>query len=427
MDMTSHRRFAVWLVFLSCTSIVPATPRSIVVTNAAELVAALSAATGDLTIFIQPGTYPLDHAITVPDHTALIGEGAMLYDDSGLPTGFEPDSRTVITALPGVTGDFVTLGDGASLRGLVIQDIVRPAATGGAVVAVSSHRPDDSVSAHVLECDIINPNPLGRAPAGPTGRGLLAITRNPHLTSGEAPHARSFVSVDLTRSIIRSPAGGVGIFGANFAALSRIELQLRQNVIGGGLDAIGGSSRPDSVVGAFTFVQSIGNLYRPDSPTHSAAGWSLTGGADAPFPGLIPEDTLNNTTHVHSIGDRLEGFRQGIQAVGGQRFTAVAGTSSSNQLDLILEGTRLVSAVSDLLFYGARSSIAGASVGESNELRVTMRHVIGSGPSTNQYHHALPDLGSGNRLVIAGSLVAFSNTNQAILPLPGKDFFTGGQ
>ncbi len=92
----SHRRFAVWLV-LSCTAIVLVTPlsgsersrpeprpstasRSIVVTTAAELVAALSAGT-DLTIFMQRGTYLLDHAIQVPDDTALIGEGAMLYDD----------------------------------------------------------------------------------------------------------------------------------------------------------------------------------------------------------------------------------------------------------------------------------------------------------------------------------------------------------
>jgi len=62
----------------------PAPPsRSIVVTTAAELVAALSADPGDLTIFVQRGTYLLSHAIQVPDNTALIGEGTMLYDGEG--------------------------------------------------------------------------------------------------------------------------------------------------------------------------------------------------------------------------------------------------------------------------------------------------------------------------------------------------------
>ncbi len=58
----------------------------------------------------------------------------------------------MIAALPGVTGNFVTLGDGASLQGLVIQDVVRPALTGGSVVVVSSRNPSDSVSAQVAEC-----------------------------------------------------------------------------------------------------------------------------------------------------------------------------------------------------------------------------------------------------------------------------------
>src|SRR5688572_23429647 len=132
-DSMSHRPSAAWLALLSATAIVLMTPvagsesprpeprlstasRSVVVTTAAELDAALSAGT-DLTIFVQRGTYLLDHAIQVPDDTALIGEGTMQYDDSGLPTGFVPESLTVIAALPAVAGNFVTLGDGASLQG----------------------------------------------------------------------------------------------------------------------------------------------------------------------------------------------------------------------------------------------------------------------------------------------------------------------
>jgi len=110
----SNRRFAVWPVLLSCTAFALMTPvsgfersrpeprlstasRSVVVTTVAELAAALSAGTGE-TIFVQAGTYQLDHAIQVPDNTALIGQGTMLYDDSGLPTGFAPEGRTVINS-----------------------------------------------------------------------------------------------------------------------------------------------------------------------------------------------------------------------------------------------------------------------------------------------------------------------------------------
>jgi hypothetical protein len=428
----SHRRLAARLCLLSCSAIALMTPvsgysRSIVVTSAAELIAALSTGTEGLTIHVQRGTYLIDHALQVPSYTSLIGEGTMLYDDNGDPAGFAPESRTVIVATPAVTGDFLALGDGASLQGLVIQDAVRPAPAGGAVVVVSSRAPGDSVSAQILECDIVNPNPPGRAPGGPTGRGVVAMTRNPHLTTGAVPHEQSVVSVHLAQSIIRSPAGGIGVFGINFAASSRVEMHLRENVIGGGLDAIGGSSRPDSVVGATTLVHSSRNLYRPDLATHAAPGWSLTGGADAPFPGLIAEETLNNTLLVHSVDDRIDGFVRAISALGGQRFTASAAPSSANQLNLVLERTHLASTVSDLLFYGARSAIAGMPVGDDNELRVTMRHVIGSGTRANEYVGTLPNLGTGNRLVISGSLMAFSHTNQAIDPKPEEHHFAAGR
>jgi hypothetical protein len=114
---------------------------SIVVTTTAQLLAALEPHPGELTVFVQRGTYQINHAIEVPDNTALIGEGLMEFDPSGLPAGFVPDSRTVIVATTGVVGDFVSLGNGVSLRGLVIQDVIRPTATGGAVVAIRSREP----------------------------------------------------------------------------------------------------------------------------------------------------------------------------------------------------------------------------------------------------------------------------------------------
>jgi hypothetical protein len=400
---------------------------SIVVTTAAELVAALSSDTGDLTVVVQPGIYQLNHAIEVPDHIRLVGGGTMVFDDSDLPTGFVPESRTVIAALAGVTGDFVTLGNGASLQGLVIQDVARPGLTGGGVVVVSSRWPGDSVSAQIAECEIINPNPAGSAPAGPSGRGLVAITRNPHFTpDGGAPHEQSAVSVHLTHSIIRSPANGSGVFGINFAGGSHVDLQLQHNVIGGQFNVTGGASRPDSVVGSTLVLQSIGNLYRADGPTPTG-GWNLQGGADAPAGGT-PDETSNNRLWVHSVEDRIEGFSTTIFAAGGRRNSAVSAAVSSNEVDLILQGTRLLSMTTDMQLRGASSGVAGMAPGDGNELRLTMRHVIGSGPRTNDYANSaalgVPALGVGNRLLIAGSLMAFSRTNEAISPMPDGQFFT---
>jgi hypothetical protein len=430
----SHPRFAVWLV-LSCTAIVLVTPLSgsessrpeprlstsspsTVVTTAAELVAALSADPGDLTIFVQRGTYLLDHAITVPDGTSLIGEGTMLYEGEGLPTGFVPETRTVIVATAAVTGHFVTLGDGASLQGLVIQDVVRPALTGGSVVVVSSRHPSDSVSAQLAECEIINPNPVtGPGVDGPVGRGLLVMTRDRLQAHDGVAHEQSRVSVHLTHSIIRSPGGGDSIIAFNFASGSHVDLRLRQNVLGGRFGGNGGISRPES----------IGNLYRADTAT-AATGWQLQGGGDAPMIApLIAEETLNNKLWMHSVDDRIEGFGRAIGAAGGVRMSASAGAVSSNELDLILEGTRLLSTTLDVGFNAARSAVLTMPVGDGNQLRVTMHNVVGSGPRANVYSDATPNLGIGNRLVITGNFHAFSQTNQAILPMPGEQFFTAGR
>jgi hypothetical protein len=437
----SNRRFAVWPVLLSCTAFALMTPvsgfersrpeprlstasRSVVVTTVAELAAALSAGTGE-TIFVQAGTYQLDHAIQVPDNTALIGQGTMLYDDSGLPTGFAPEGRTVIAAVSGVTGNFVTLGDGASIQGLVIQDVVRPALTGGSVVVVSSRNPSDAVSAQIAECEIINPNPVtGPGLTGPVGRGLMAITRSPSTFGGPVPHEQSLVSVHLTHSIIRSPGGGDGIFAINFASGSQIELHLRWNVIGK-LGANGGVGRQEGIVGATTSIRSHGNLYRADNTAATSIGWQINGGSDAPMLApLIAGQTLNNKLSIHSVDDRLEGFGRAIVATAGMRMSALASAIDSNEMELFLEGTRVTSTVTDLQLFGTRNLLG---TNNDNELRVTMHHVIGSGPRTNTYGDAASNLGTGNRLIITGNLNAFSHTNEAILPMPGAQFFTAGR
>ncbi len=56
-----------------------------------------------------------------------------------------------------------------------------------------------------------------------------------------------------------------------------------------------------------------------------------------------------------------------------------------------------------------------------------MHNVIGSGPRANTYGDAPANLGVGNRLMITGNLNAFSHTNEAILPMPGAQFFTAGR
>jgi hypothetical protein len=105
-------------------------------------------------------------------------------------------------------------------------------------------------------------------------------------------------------------------------------------------------------------------------------------------------------------------------------MSALAGAIASNEMELILEGTRLASTTSDFQLFGA-GNLAGTVDG--NELRVTMHNAIGSGPRTNTYQEMSGTLGTGNRLIITGNFHAFSQTNQAILPMPGAQFFTAGR
>jgi hypothetical protein len=139
---------------------------------------------------------------------------------------------------------------------------------------------------------------------------------------------------------------------------------------------------------------------------------------------VIAGETLNNKLSIHSIDDQIEGFGRAIVATAGMRMSAAAGVISSNEMELILEGTRVVSTVSDFQLFGARNLLGTAN---GNELRVTMHNVVGSGPRTNTYGDAASNLGIGNRLIITGNLNAFSRTNEAILPMPGEQFFTAGR
>ncbi len=433
MTTTTNRRLLNALLALTIVvaAAAPLWAQPIVVTTTAELEAALTPANAGARILVRAGEYDLGQALTLPDGATLVGEGEMGFDGSGLPMGFAAAGRTVLRSTLALAGDILTLGDGATLKDLVIEDVAGRA-TGNPVV-VSSRAPGDFVSAEVVECEIINPNPSGILPQGPTGRALVAITRNPNLAADPPPHDGAVVWVRMARSIIRSPGAGYGIFAINFASHAEIRLVLQRSVIGGGLNASGGVSRPDAVTGSSVDIQSGRNLYRSDSVVPTLNGWSLIGGSTAPIPGLASAASTFNSLQIHSNDDDIVGFTHGIFAVGGLRSVGAAGPSSSNGVDMNLHGTRMQTAAgplaADLLLMGAQSTVAGVSPGDDNALRVLLRQGSGSGPTANQYADSMTptaaDLGAGNTLEIVGNEKAFVRTNDGFDPIPPAEFFTG--
>ena len=396
----------------------------IVVTTAAELQAALSPANAGARILVRAGAYDVSQTLTVPDRATLIGEGVMSFDASGLPTGFEPSGRTLLRATAALVGEIMTLGDGATLRGLAIEDVV------GRVLArhpvsVVSRAAGDFVSARIEECEIVNPNP-----ATTGNRAVAVITLNPEL---EAPHEGAVLRVQMARSIVRSPGAAGGVFAINLASHSEIRLDLERNVIGGGLNGVGGAGRPTNPVsGAGVIIKSSNNLYRSDSPVPTVGGWQLFGGADSPTP-VPPQAATFNTLQMHSIDDKVVGFANGIVAAGGRRSGALSAPISSNRVELNLQGTFLQTTTWDLRLFGAQSlpSALGVATGDDNTAHVLISQATGSGARDNRYAHSMApptgSLGFGNRLEIVGTAQAFDQINQSIIPAPPAEFFTGGK
>ena len=389
----------------------------IVVTTAAELQSALSPANAGARILVQAGVYDVSQALTVPDGAALVGEGVMIFDQSGLPTGFDPIGRTLLRATPALVGDILTLGDGAAIEGLAIQ-AVSGQGTAGAV-AVLSRAPGDVISVRIEECEIITP--------GTSTRGLVVMTRNLDL---EPPHEGAVLRVQMARSIVRSPGGANGIFAINFASHSQITLDVESNVIGGTLGMAAGVGLPDAVTGASGVIHSSHNLYRSDSPAPTPAGWQLIGGADAPIAGIVSEASTFNTLQMHSIDDTVAGFATGIVALGGRRMNALSGPISSNRVELNLHGTRLQTTTVDLRLVGA-ATLLNVSTGDDNTAHVVIHQATGSGARANRYAHSQIPVngipGIGNRLEIVGNANAFDQTNHNFLPPPPAEFFTGGR
>jgi hypothetical protein len=409
----------------------------IVVSSAAELIAALSPENAGRRIVARAGTYHVDTPLTVPDGVSLEGEGVMLLDAAGLPSGFAPGTRTTLSMTGNVPGDMLTLGDGSAIRGLEIADL--PGRVGN-VLAVVSRGAGDRVSVTIAETEIVNPNPVG----GQTGYALFVVTRNLNLGAPPLPHEGAAITARILRSVVRSPAGGGGLFAFNFAPLASVSVTLTGNVIGGTVNANGGVSLPDAVHDSRTRIESRGNLYRDDTTnpcTASSRGWNLTGGSGPPVP-LPASETARNTLRFHSLGDRIEGFANAVLATGARRFfgSPTAGPSTDNSLELTFLGGTISTPscggapfVADLQLAGAFAASDALFPGDGNELRAGLRNVTGSGPRFIQYANSdgpsgplAPALQGENRLEVAGSLRAFTLTNPGIEPAPASGFFTGG-
>jgi hypothetical protein len=238
---------------------------------------------------------------------------------------------------------------------------------------------------------------------------------------------------------------GCGLFAFNFAPSASISVDVSRSVIGGGVIASGGVSRPDAVNDSRTVLASHHNLYRDDTADPCAAGrlgWNLQGGSGTPIP-LPNPGAARNALRLHSVSDRIEGFTMGVLATGGRRFfgAPTAAPVTDNSVDLELLGTTIstpacgeAAFVADLRLAGALVTDGAIVPGDGNTLRAVLRGVTGSGSRSNDYADVLgpagaqpPSLqGAGNRLSIVGSPEAFARTNHAIAPAPGATFFTGG-
>ena len=403
---------------------------TISVATAADLMAALVPENAGRRILVQAGTYDIDHPLTVPDGVTLEGEGTMLSDGVGLPSGFGSAPHSTLRMIANVAGDVLTLGNGVTIQRL---EIVDRGGRSGNVIGVGSRRPGDQVVATILESEIVNANA--------TFYGLFVQTKNLNQGNDPPPDEGAAVSVRVTRSVIRSSLAGRGVFAFNFAPLGKVAVTLTRNVLGG-ITANGGVSLPDAVHDSETRIESHGNLYRSEAANPCAAvdvGWNLTGGSGPPANRPVSE-TSRNTLSVQSVGDRIERFTTAVQATGSRQFFPawIAGLNSDNTLNLTLIDATLVTpscgtaqVVRDLELQGVFAR-PGIAAGNGNTLHAVIRQVTGSGLRPNIYTDAggiagplAPQLrGIGNRLEIVGSAEAFARTNTQIDPAPGAEFFT---
>jgi len=411
---------------------------SILVRTSAELLAALNDRNAGRRIHLLRGTYRIDRPILVPDGATLSGDGVMRFDDDGTPLGFEPATESIIEVASGFTGDVLTFGNGAAISRLVVRDIgddphgVRR--VGNAVVVASRAR-DDVVVASIAECEISTPNPPGFADAGPTGHGVLAMTRHP--IGHPFPDEGAAVTVRLERSIVRVADKSGAVFAINFASRARTNIVLIHNLLEGALIAVGATNRLHEVVHAETTIESDHNRFVWHGVGNDSRGWLLYGGSSPPHFANTPAVGLAfDTLRVKSVGDRIEGFFVGILAAAARRVLPATGPASDNVLDLDLEDLRIRTPGSGAADWLLSATLAEQSadpnrdfdVGDRNTLRARIKGVNGSGPRANVYAlHVGPTLpgirDEGSRIEFGGDAAEFARSNTAIEPAPPPEYF----
>lgn len=165
----------------------------LVVSTTEDLVTAMTPSNAGRTIRVRPGIYTVSAPLEVPDGATLAGDGRMLFDDDGLPTGIDPATAPLLVHTAVTAGDMVRLGDGSRVSGLVLQEAaltppIAPSSgpNAGNLIAVVTNAPGDRISASIDACELVNPNPSGvGGQHGPTRRAIMIVTRNRN--QGAAP------------------------------------------------------------------------------------------------------------------------------------------------------------------------------------------------------------------------------------------------
>jgi hypothetical protein len=402
------------------------------ISDAASLQNAVAHAHAGQTIHLRPGTYQIGATLAVPDGVTLIGSGVM--QGGTPPTGFKQHTETKIVVLASLKGDVVTLGDNASLEKLTVEDV---AGRSGNAVSVRSRDPIDSVMATIIECQIVNPNKPAGDESGPTGGGIVVMTRNLGGPAAPKPDTGARVKLSMSRSIVRSAKGAPALFAINSASAGRLDIYLTENRFEGRLDVVGGIPRGDEVTGAEIAIHSADNLYQPLVPFPNA--WSIVGGSSPPpfFPS--GPGASSNHVRVDSSGDQIKNTVLGILAFGSRRFGTQFGPNFDNRVLLNVQALALSTITADgsadFLLAGAASVAMGPDFppefppGDRNVVSLLLQHSSGSGPRENGYADVsgprLPwNLSIGNRLELLGTAMEFANSNSQIDPAPPVEFFT---
>jgi len=389
------------------------------------------------------GEYNIDRPLSVPDHTTLVGEGVMRYDAAGTPAGFEPGSETTLKVTKGFLGDALILANGASIRGLAVLDLVTgaeaPVRREGNAVVVASRAPGDVVNAAIIECEIHNPNSFGFSEEGPTGHGVLVLSRNPGRHLAPPPHADATVDLLVERTIIRTVPGGGAVFAINFAPRATTRITLTRNRIEGPLTVSGGVSRPDLVTEARMVIRSEHNQYGSTKGPLHPWGWTIIGGSSAPHHSdpLVAGARINSV-EMRSTDDRIDGAVVGIRATAARRFHSTSGPVSDNRVELDLQDLQVRTPApqgADLVLHGAFAEPDAKlgtefPVGDRNVLRIRVDGAKGSGVRANVYNvdsgASPPDLrGVDNRIEILGAGSTFASRNSGFEPPPPSAYFVG--